>query len=76
MLLFVFFALSGRTTTTQVGDGRRASYPAAGVLQPGDRLVAVDGRGGTPEDALEADRDAQLPGEPPTKGCKATSRPR
>ena len=48
-------------------------YPAAGVVRSGDRLVAVDGRGGTPDRALRSgSRRTRAPQDPPTKGCKAT----
>jgi len=48
VLLFVFFAAIGPQDTTRVVDQVDKSFPAAGVLRPGDRLVAVDGHRGDP----------------------------
>jgi regulator of sigma E protease len=48
VLLFVFFAAIGPQDTTRVVDQVDKKFPAAGVLKPGDRLVAVDGHRGDP----------------------------
>jgi regulator of sigma E protease len=48
ILLFIFFAAIGPETGTRTVQSTEKSYPAAGVLHPGDRLVAVDGRRGNP----------------------------
>jgi regulator of sigma E protease len=45
-------------------------YPAAGVLRPGDELVAVDGKRGSPTDLSQQIASHQCPGQP-TRGCKA-----
>jgi regulator of sigma E protease len=50
VLLFVFFWAIGPQDTTRVVDQVDKKFPAAGVLKPGDRLVAVDGRRGGPGD--------------------------
>jgi regulator of sigma E protease len=71
LLLFVFFwAVGPETGTRKVGAIERG-YPAAGVLQPGDRLVAVDGRGGTPRELSQRIASHECPQRPPTEGCKA-----
>ncbi|HEV3375712.1 MAG TPA: site-2 protease family protein [Thermoleophilaceae bacterium] len=71
LLLFVFFwAVGPETGTRKVGAIERG-YPAAGVLQPGDRLVAVDGRGGTPPELSQRIASHECPQRPPTEGCKA-----
>jgi len=49
VLLFIFFAAIGPETGTRNVGSTEKSYPAAGVLHPGDRLVSVDGQRGTPE---------------------------
>jgi regulator of sigma E protease len=48
VLLFVFFWAIGIPTPTRTVDQIQKGYPAAGVLHPGDRLVAVDGKRGAP----------------------------
>jgi regulator of sigma E protease len=48
VLLFVFFWAIGVPTTTRTVDRIEKNYPAAGVIQAGDRLVAVDGKRGSP----------------------------
>jgi regulator of sigma E protease len=48
VLLFFFFAVIGPQETTRVVDQVDKKFPAAGVLRPGDRLVAVDGHRGDP----------------------------
>jgi len=48
VLLFVFFWAIGIPTPTRTVDQIQKGYPAAGVLHPGDRLVAVDGKDGAP----------------------------
>jgi regulator of sigma E protease len=48
VLLFVFFWAIGIPTATRTVDQIQKGYPAAGVLQPGDRLVAVDDKRGSP----------------------------
>ena len=71
VLLFVFFwAIGPETGTSSVGSIQRG-YPAAGVLQPGDELVAVDGRRGTPQELSERIASHRCPERPPTRGCEA-----
>jgi regulator of sigma E protease len=49
VLLFAYFAAIGPQDTTRVVDQVDKNFPAHGVLRPGDRLVAVDGRRGDSE---------------------------
>jgi regulator of sigma E protease len=49
LLLFAFFWLIGIAPLTHTVDRTEKTYPAAGVLHPGDRLLAVDGKRGSPE---------------------------
>ncbi len=72
VLLFVFFTLIGPETTTRNVAAVERDYPAAGVVRSGDRLVAVDGRGGTPTDLSKRIGSHTCAQDPPTKGCKAT----
>ena len=48
VLLFIFFAVVGPETGTSKVGSTEKSYPAAGVLHPGDRVVSVDGHRGSP----------------------------
>ncbi len=65
VLLFAFiFLIGGETASSRVGVVEK-NYPAATVLKPGDRLVAVDGKRGNPATAVGADRHPQVPGGGP-----------
>jgi len=69
-LLWAFFAFHGEP---KAGVGRvEPASPAAGVLRPGDRLIAVDGRSGGP-DVLSTAIRAHKCTPPPIDGCLATS---
>jgi regulator of sigma E protease len=71
LLLFVFFfAIGAQTGTSRVGTIEKG-YPAASVLKPGDRLVAVDGKRGTPRQFSDRIASHRCPQQPPTEGCKA-----
>jgi regulator of sigma E protease len=48
VLLFMFFWAIGPQDTSSRVDQLEKGYPAAGVLQSGDRLVAVNGQRGEP----------------------------
>jgi regulator of sigma E protease len=73
LLLFVFFwAIGPETVTKRVGEIER-DYPAAGVLQPGDRLVAVDGKRGDRQALSERISSHECAGSKPSEGCKAAS---
>jgi regulator of sigma E protease len=72
LLLFVFFWAVGPETGTRNVDAIERGYPAAGVLQPGDRLVAVDGEGGTPIQLSQRIASHECAETPPTEGCRAS----
>jgi regulator of sigma E protease len=73
LLLFLFFvAIGPETRTSRVGVLER-DYPAASALRPGDRLVAVDGKGGSPGELSERIAGHECPERPPSEGCKAAS---
>jgi regulator of sigma E protease len=72
LLLFVFFWAVGPETGTRNVDAIEQGYPAAGVLRPGDRLVQVDGEGGTPVQLSQRIASHECPQQPPTEGCKAS----
>jgi len=71
LLLFVFFwAIGGETTTGRIGVIQKG-YPAAGVLEPGDRILAVDGVRGSPRELSEQIARHKCSERPPTDGCEA-----
>jgi regulator of sigma E protease len=49
ILLFIFFAAIGPETGSSKVGSTQKGYPAAGVLHPGDRIVAVDGVRAAPQ---------------------------
>ena len=74
VLLFVYWALIGPATATRTVEKVETSYPAAGVLQPGDRVVAVDGKRGSPGDLSDLinSHTCAGPKEAWKPGCRAT----
>jgi regulator of sigma E protease len=48
VLLLAFFLIHGPQETTRQVEAVNKKLPAAGVLQPGDRILAVDGHAGGP----------------------------
>jgi regulator of sigma E protease len=73
LLFLVFFALIGvPTATDRVGTIERG-YPAAKALEPGDRLMAVDGKRGEPRELSEQIATHRCPRQPPVDGCRATT---
>ena len=73
LLLFVFIFLIGAETDTtgRVGPIQKG-YPTATVLEPGDKLVAVDGRGGTLTQLSKRIATHKCAGGAERDGCKAT----
>jgi regulator of sigma E protease len=71
VLLLVFFGAIGAETASDKVGVIEKSYPAAGVLRPGDRLVAVDGKRGEPADLSRLIARHKCAEQPPTRGCKA-----
>jgi regulator of sigma E protease len=73
VLLFAFFvAIGPQTGTSKVGTLEKG-YPAAGVLKPGDRLLAVDGQPGTPRQLSDAIDSHKCATRPPRNGCRAAT---
>jgi regulator of sigma E protease len=71
VLLVVYFGLiGGETGSDRVGSVEQG-YPAAAALQPGDRLVSVDGVRGDPVDLSKQIGAHKCAQSPPTDGCKA-----
>jgi regulator of sigma E protease len=73
VLLVVFLWLIGpRTATDQVGE-LHPDFPAAAVLEPGDRVIAVDGERGSKVELLDVISSHTCPEAPPADGCEAAS---
>jgi regulator of sigma E protease len=72
LLLFVFFFLIGAETGSSRVGSLEKGYPAVAVLKPGDRLVAVDGKRGTPRQFSKLIAAHTCAKQPPVEGCKAT----
>jgi regulator of sigma E protease len=71
VLLFAFFWLIGPQAGSREVGAIEKGYPAAGVLQSGDRLVAVDGHRGTPVELSKRIARHKCAQDPPKQGCKA-----
>ena len=71
LLLFMYFALIGAETGTSRVGSLEKGYPALTVLEPGDKLVAVDGKRGTPRQFSNLIAAHTCAEQPPVKGCKA-----
>jgi regulator of sigma E protease len=72
VLFWVFFAAIGpQEVTTNVSSVER-KMPAYGAIEPGDRLIAVDGLRGDPERLSKQIRSHKCAGTP-NDGCKATT---
>jgi regulator of sigma E protease len=73
VVLVIFFSAFGPVTSgDKIGDVQKG-FPAYGVLHPGDKLVAVDGVRGTPEQLSAAIAKHKCAEQPPVKGCRATT---
>ena len=69
-LFLLYFGVIGLPGVTTRVDSVQARYPAAGQIRPGDRLLAVDGRRGSPQVLADAiSRHTCVP--PPRPGCAA-----
>jgi regulator of sigma E protease len=71
-LLFVFFWQIGPQEATQSVGAIQKGYPAETALQPGDRLLAVDGKRGGPETFQKQISSHRCPGAP-KGGCEAAT---
>ena len=74
VLLFVFFVAIGPRNPEKASatvDVIEKGYPAANALEPGDRLVSVDGVTGGPRELSEAIASHECVGGAETDGCRA-----
>ncbi len=72
LLLFVFWGAIGPESVTDRVGAIEKGYPAAKVLEPGDKLIAVDGVRGDPERLSEAIQRHRCAGGP-VDGCRAAT---
>jgi regulator of sigma E protease len=72
VLLLVYFGVYGPLDKPVVGATER-NYPAAGVLHPGDEILAVDGKRGGPDVWVSQVANHKCPDDRPTNGCKAST---
>jgi regulator of sigma E protease len=74
VLLFAFFAFVGAETSPKVAKvaSTEKSYPARGVLQKGDRIVAVDGKRGDTATIAKRVSSHKCAGAQ-VKGCRAAT---
>jgi regulator of sigma E protease len=73
VLLFAYLTFIGPRDPSQASatvDVIEKGYPAANKLEPGDRLISVDGVSGGPRELSEAISSHECAGAP-TKGCRA-----
>ncbi|HWH45667.1 MAG TPA: M50 family metallopeptidase [Thermoleophilaceae bacterium] len=71
LLLLLFFGGIGARDVTSKVDVIDRNLPAAGILQQGDRLVAVDGKRGSPGELSQLIAGHRCPQRPPVAGCRA-----
>jgi len=71
VLLIVFFWLIGATTPSDRVGTIEKGFPAATLLEPGDRLVSVDGVRGDNADVSRQISKHKCITRPPRKGCRA-----
>jgi len=72
LLLLFYGAIGPHEPTRQVGDIAK-DYPAQGVLQSGDKIVAVDGKGGSLEQLRERIDSHKCAERPLKPKCKAAT---
>jgi regulator of sigma E protease len=72
LILWALFWVRGTIETTNTVERVEPDSPAAGVLEPGDRIVAVDGREGELTVLARQISTHRCAGRP-TDGCEATS---
>ncbi len=71
LILWILFWAYGITVGTRKVEKVSRGTPAAKVLQPGDTLVAVDGRGGDFKALRKRIGSHTCAADPPTDGCQA-----
>jgi regulator of sigma E protease len=73
VLLWVFVMAHGPEVSTRKVDTVLGNRPAAGVLHPGDTVLAVDGHAGGPQRFRALIQRHRCAEQPPRQGCRATT---
>jgi regulator of sigma E protease len=71
VVLLIFWGALGAPQQTNDVRSLLKGFPAQGVLQPGDRIVSVDGQRGGPAKISKLISSHKCAQNPPTKGCLA-----
>jgi regulator of sigma E protease len=72
LFLLFFWQIGPQEISDRVGSIERG-FPAATALEPGDRLIAVDGERGSPQKLSRAIADHRCSRRPPVGGCEAAT---
>src|SRR4051812_40006011 len=72
LLLLLYSSVIGLHKGNEVGDISKG-FPAQGVLHPGDLVIGVDGHGSSVKALTTQIGHHPSAGQPPVKGCKATT---
>ena len=72
LLVTALLALDGKQSVTTAISSAPIAAPAAGILQRGDRVISVDGVGGSPEALVRQTRSHSCAGTP-VNGCRAST---
>ena len=73
VILWGVFLASGRADVTSRVANIEPGWPAASVLRPGDRLIAVDGHRGGPATLAKLVARHACTARPPVDGCNAAT---
>jgi regulator of sigma E protease len=71
IVFLIFWGAIGAPATSNTVGGLLKGYPADGVLQKGDKLIAVDGQRGSIAKLSTQLASHKCAVQPPTKGCLA-----
>jgi regulator of sigma E protease len=71
VVLLIFWGAIGQPVSNTTVGSIAKGFPAQGLLHKGDRLVAVDGKSGTPETLSRLISSHKCAQQPPTGGCLA-----
>jgi len=71
LLLLLYFGVYGPTEPTNTIKETQKTFPAAGVLHPGDTIVSVDGKSGDNEVLRKQIETHKCPGNSRADRCKA-----
>jgi regulator of sigma E protease len=73
IILTALVLANGRPTDGAIVEQVQPGQPATGMLQPGDRILSVDGRSGDLAKMTQQIARHRCEGQPPKAGCEATT---